>query len=53
MVLRGATAHLLPASTTLNTLLFLYTKHLSHLLSQGTSLSLKAQTGPSTLTRIT
>lgn len=39
--------------TTLKTLLFLYTKNLSHLLSQKTILSLKAQTGLSTLTRIT
>lgn len=57
MLLRGTTAHLLPASTPLKMLLFLLrkesTKNLSHLLSQETILSLKAQTGPSTLTRIT
>lgn len=57
MLLRGATAHLLPASAPLKTLLFLlkkeYTINLSHLLSWATILSLKAQTGPSTLTSIT
>ena len=57
MLLRGATAHLLPASAPLKTLLFLlkkeYTINLSHLLSWTTILSLKAQTGPSTLKSIT
>lgn len=57
MLLRGATAHLLPASAPLKTLLFLlkkeYTINLSHLLSWATILSLKAQTGPSTLKSIT
>lgn len=55
-LLRGATAHLLPASAPLKTLLFLlkkeYTINLAHLLSWATILSLKAQTGPSTLTSI-
>lgn len=57
MLLRGATAHLLPASAPLKMLLFLlrneYSINLSHLLSQATILSLRAQTGPSTLTSIT
>ncbi len=57
ILLRGATAHLLPASAPLKTLLFLlkkeYTINLSHLLSWATILSLEAQTGPSTLTRST
>lgn len=57
ILLRGATAHLLPASAPLKTLLFLlkkeYTINLSHLLPWALSTrSLEAQTGPCTLTSI-
>lgn len=57
ILLRGTTAHLLPTSAPLKMLLLLlkkeYTINLSHLLSRTTILSLKAQTGPCTLTSIT
>lgn len=58
MPLRGATAHLLPASAPLKTMLFLlkkeYTIYLSHILSgDAATLSREAQTRPYTLVSIT